>query len=89
MPSDIEITSVQSRGILWQAIGGVSIRIVTADTLGPKYRRQLTVQMICGNHVVASTSYSFRRVRDRTDLIENARASKRLEFIAGTYSISR
>ena len=89
MPLNIKVKSVQSRGILWQDAGGVSIRIVTADTLGAKYRKQLTVQMIAGDRVVAETCYNFRRVMDRQAVIDRAASTGRLELIQGTYSLAK
>ena len=89
MPLEIEVTSVESRGVLWQANGGVTIRICTADCLGAQHRKQLTVQMIAGGKVVASNDYKFRRVMDRQDAIDRARDTKQLTFISGTYWLAR
>jgi hypothetical protein len=67
----------------------VKIRIVTADSLGVKYRKQFECQMIVGGKVVASTSYQFRRVMDRNAAIDRARETGRVEFVAGSYTIAK
>lgn len=86
---NISVKSVSSAGILWQARDGVTIRIVTADTLGAKYRKKFECQMIVGGNVVASTRYQFKRVMDRNAAIDRANKTGRVEFVAGSYSIAK
>ena len=68
MVRDFSRGGFTKRGMLVQAVGGASFRVVC----GSASSRRVAVQLICGGHVVFSDSLSFKSRNDRAAFILHA-----------------
>ncbi len=85
MVKDIEVRSVETNGVLWQARNaGQSIRLITPDM----ERKKIIAQLIVDGAILASTNFKFRLVRDRDACVERARTTGHLTFVQGTCRIA-